>query len=150
MPRPNALKRLRNVDAVIQQAPAPTHKAAADALGVDVSTVRRHLKRSVSQQPARTRPRPPGRRRRRSMTARGWGAWVRRTYELTATEDGFVSLAVKMRLVAEDEQQPARLRVAASREYRALVAELKLEDPDDGEAEDTEPEDAPRWPRAIE
>jgi hypothetical protein len=148
MPKPHALKRLSNVDAVIRQ--APSKAAAARALNVDASTIHRYLKRGVSQEPVRKRPRRKTGRTVHRLSARGWGAWVRRTYDLNQTEDGYVTLAVNFRRVAEDKDVPLRQRLAASREYRTLVAALNLEDPD-GEVEETQPEaPARRWPSAVE
>ncbi len=130
-------------EATAVMASAPSYRAAAKALGVNLSTVVRW--RQQGKVPA------PGGRRGAAAgpppSPEGWAASVRSAYDLNATELELVGLAEAALALARDAQQPPAIRLNASSRYQSLVRQLDLEVSPDGEVETP----APRrpWPRPV-
>jgi hypothetical protein len=100
-------------------------RAAAKKLGVHVSTLSRGIKSGrlmtsgPPRHPAVTGPAPP-------VDAASFEEWALATFDLTRGERELVVLAQLARDVAGDPAHPMTVRLAASREYRALLAALNL------------------------
>lgn len=128
-------------DAVEIVAGASSVTAAAKALGVDRSTVTRWIADGKV-------PRPGGRRQSRGsamsrteppkvlpVSADVWATDIKERYELSATESAIVELARAALVLALDLTQDPRVRAAGSREFRACVSDLNLEEESDGKVE---------------
>jgi hypothetical protein len=146
MGKPNTLRRLPMAD--VNSALASTKNnitAAAQQLGITRRTLQRWLRAGKVGKVTK-----PARRRRagtsRSRTPEGWRKWVLRTYELDATERGLLDLAVSAKTIAEDVNEPKPVRLAASREYRALLKQLNFESAHEAEDQETEADTEPAAP----
>ncbi len=92
---------------------------------------RRRLKRGSvprSGRPAKTTPKKPAARAKDRASAPwspdAWARWVRRRYELDASEDVLLSLAVDALRLSRDEDQDARVRLAAAGRFQSLLRQL--------------------------
>jgi hypothetical protein len=119
---------------------------AAARLGVDTSTLRRwrqagHLPPRARREPRQAADVPT---LEGPVTPAAWAADVRARYALTASESALVDLAVAaLRLAHDAEARPAD-RLGAMGRFQALLKQLALEDPADGQAETT-----PTRPRLV-
>jgi hypothetical protein len=141
---------------------APSLRAAAKELGVNVSTLSRAIK-------AGTLPAPGARPAANSSVdtsstklssgvtrenptftdakAAGetFAAWARRTYTLTRAEDELITLAQAALDLANDASQSPTIRLQASARYAAVLRDLKLPTEDaNGNTETTR-----RYPRTA-
>jgi transposase-like protein len=121
--RTHKLKALGDVAGVV--AAAPSLSAAARQLGVNRSSLHRWMANGKV-------PRPASRPRGTPATDAGcspehWAVAVRQAYELTATEQRLVDLAVEALTMARDAAKPETVRLAAMGRYQRLVQQLNLE-----------------------
>jgi hypothetical protein len=145
--RTHKFKALGNVAVTVES--AATVQAAADALGVNRSSVTRWIR-------AGKVPRPGGQRpsRRKGPVVAGprqspqdWAATIRRAYELSPTELQLVALAEAALTLARTEDARPADRLAAMSRYQSLVRQLELEDAKNGEAEAPQTDNLRQWPR---
>jgi hypothetical protein len=100
-------------------------REASAKLGVHVSTLSRGIKggkltsTGPRRPPAVTGPAPP-------VDPGSFEAWALATFDFSRGERELVALAQLARDVAGDPAHPMTVRLAASREYRALLAALNL------------------------
>lgn len=69
-------------------------------------------------------PEPPAEAR---TDAEAWAEWIRERYELTASEEQLLGLAVLALRMAHDEEQPATVRVQSMGRFQQLLKQLDLE-----------------------
>jgi excisionase family DNA binding protein len=142
MKRTHKLRALGDVAGTI--AAARSIQDAARQLGVDRSTVHRWIASGKVSAPAAGRRTArqsattgtPGQR----QTPESWARWVRRQYLLDATEQTLVGLTVDALRLARDESARPEVRLAATARAQSLIRQLKLENAEDGEAENTKAE----------
>ena len=141
-------KALGNVAVTVES--AATVQAAADALGVNRSSVTRWISSGLV-------PRPGGQRasKRKGPVVAGprqspaaWARGVRRAYTLTGTEQQLVDLAVSALSLARDETARPADRLAAMSRFQSLTRQLAFQEVvDDGEVEAPQTADIRQWPR---
>lgn len=137
-------KRRRIGDEDVKAALARHHgnvtKAAAN-LGLARETLSRWLTRDRQRQAASSAPATSSKARQKPGSrskAVAFGAWVRRTYQLTRSEEVVLQLAELALAMARDERASDTSRLTAMREFRAAVRELDLPEVlNDGEVENT-------------
>lgn len=125
---------------------------AAAALEVNRSTLHRWLDADPSLRPTEGRhqrrgaggKRRPGAGAGKERSPDAWARAVRRAYELTATEEQLLDLAVAALRLARDVTLKPGDRMAAAGRYQQLVKQLDLEqEEDDGQASTTRPTSPP-------
>ena len=99
----------------------------------------RRLKRGSvprSGRPAKTTPKKPAASAKASApwSPDSWAQWVRRRYELDASEDVLLELAVDALRLARDDGQDARVRLTAAGRFQSLLRQLGLEAAEEEEA----------------
>jgi transposase-like protein len=161
MKKTHRFQSLGDVAAVISA--APNIAAAARQLGVDRSSVSRWIKAGKIQRPVGVRLAAPptnspitaraGNAPQRERTSKGgsWARWVRRTYDLSATDETLVDLADRALAMARNAAVAPEVQLRATARYQALVRQLNLEqEPADGEAEKAQGGRFLRWPRRVD
>ncbi len=145
MKQTHKLRALGDVGAVISSAKSLTD--AARQLGVDRSTIHRWIVAGKA-------PKPGG--RSTPLTAAGsrqapetWARAVRRAYQLDVTEQALVDLATRALTLARDEKTTPAARLAAMGRFQALVKQLNLEFPANGEAQAPNTSIVRTWPRRV-
>lgn len=92
---------------------------------------RRRLRRGSIPRAGRPEKASPGRRTTTRTAAPtspdGWAKWVRDRYELDASEDQLLELAVDSLKLSRDEGQDPKVRLTAMGRYQALLRQLGLE-----------------------
>jgi hypothetical protein len=78
-----------------------------------------------------------------------WGDSVREHYDLSRTESELVSLGELAIAVAKDVSAAPQVRLAAVARFQSVVQQLKLEDPNDGEAEKSADGTIRPWPKRV-
>lgn len=102
---------------------------AARKLGVNKSSVSRWARlmgpsNNVVSMPLTVEDEPPAEAR---TDAEAWAEWIRERYELTASEEQLLGLAVLALRMAHDEEQPATVRVQSMGRFQQLLKQLDLE-----------------------
>ncbi len=102
---------------------------------------RRRLKRGSvprSGRPAKTTPKKPAASAKASApwSPDSWAQWVRRRYELDASEDVLLELAVDALRISRDEGQDARVRLSAAGRFQSLLRQLGLESAEEEDSRD--------------
>lgn len=103
---------------------------AARTLGVNKSTASRWAKLmgppsgNVVSMPLVPDDEPPPEAR---TDPEAWAAWIRERYELSATKDQLLSLAVTCLHLANDTGQSASARIQAAGRYQQIVKQLDFE-----------------------
>ncbi len=93
---------------------------------------RRRLKRGSVPRSGRPAKAPPKKRAASAKASaprspESWARWVRRRYELDASEDVLLSLAVDALRLSREEGQDARVRLQAAGRFQSLLRQLGLE-----------------------
>jgi hypothetical protein len=125
-------------------ASAPSLRAAARRLGCNVSTVSRAVKAGKAAAPDRGPRERPGADAAVTPPVAGnepgaFEAWAVSRYVLSRVEHELVKLADRALVLAHNPAETPAVRLAATREYRALATALALpkltldEDHDDGD-----------------
>jgi hypothetical protein len=126
--------------------------AACRELGITRATGQRWIKAGKVPRPGKRRPRVSTAvdKAPRITSPADWAKWVRKHFELNGNEEALLGLAVTAMEIAHDSAKPEALRLMAMARYQALVRQLDLEIPDDGEMEATStPATVHPWPRAV-
>ncbi len=100
---------------------------------------RRRLERgSVARSGRAAKVRPKKRAARAKASASrspaGWARWIRRRYELDASEDVLVDLAVLALRLSQGQGEDARTRLQAAGRFQSLLRQLGLEAAEEEEA----------------
>ena len=110
---------------------------AAAALGVSRSTLHRWIHADASLHPGRRTaargeaiPAPAG-----MATPEEFRRWALEAFEPTPAERQLLELALEALVMARDPGRNEQTRLAAMREFRMLLRDLKLEDPDETKAD---------------
>lgn len=125
--KPSWKLRALGAEAAAIVAAAPSLREAARQLGVNVSTISRHVKAGRLPTPGRrpasvdTKGRQPKRDRRGTFIE-----WACSRYEFSRAELEIVVNAQAALDLAGAKSQPAAVRLSAMREYRACLRDLKL------------------------
>ncbi len=119
----------------------------SEACRREMNNRRRRLKRgSVPQtgRPAKTTPKKPAARAKDRASAAwspdAWASWVRARYELDATEDVLLSLALDALKLSRDESD-ARVRISAAGRFQSLLRQLGLESAEEEDSRDGKSEE---------
>jgi excisionase family DNA binding protein len=152
MKQTHKFEALGDVAAVVGRAASVS--AAARQLGVERSTVQRWIKAGKISRPSTCGAKPAATggpaSRARKQSPESWARWVRRTYDLTATEQTLVDLAERALTLATDATTRAEVRLTATTRYQQLVKQLDLENETDGEVEKAPRGRCITWPRRID
>lgn len=109
---------------------------AAAALGLTRESLSRWLRDDPS---LRARKGPRVKEHAGAPRRSSFGAWVRRTFDLTPAESEILLMAEAARAIARDKRTSDTARLAAMREFRAAIRELDLPEVIvDGETEKSE------------
>ncbi len=102
----------------------------------------RRLKRGSvprSGRPVKTTPKKPAARAKDRASCTWspdeWASWVRARYELDATEDVLLSLALDALKLSRDEGE-ARVRISAAGRFQSLLRQLGLESAEEEDSRD--------------
>jgi len=115
--------RMREVGEVVRA--SSSLRAAARQLGVNVSTISRLVQAGKVPKPAGPRRREAADSVSEDQAEQGFSEWVRATYVLTPVEEARLDLAQRALDLARTGETPA-VRLAAMREFRSAVTELRL------------------------
>lgn len=136
---------LGDVAAVVAESKSLTH--AARKLGINRSTLHRWIESGKVKVPDKTRARAGAEQPPEDLAPEHWAEWVRKNFELSATDLQLVDLARIALVQARDEQGQPNVRLNAMGRFQNIVKQLNLDDEGSRQATEVSRNPTPEVPR---